>query len=140
MSGPRKDQQSATPRGRNQLWRWMYRVGIGLAVLVVLPLAGAIYQFVATKIDEYTYPVRGEMVDVGGYSLHLYCAGEGGAPTVVMDSGLGGTVLYWQLVQPGVAKFARACTIDLKDLSEWLTSPAVNVKKEGEYFYLRRLV
>jgi hypothetical protein len=51
----------------------MYRVGIGLAVLVVvLPLAGAIYQFVATKIDEYRYPVRGEMVDVGGYSLHLY--------------------------------------------------------------------
>jgi hypothetical protein len=59
-----------------------------------------VYQFVATKIDEYRYPAPGEMVDVGGYSLHLYCTGEGGgAPTVVMDSGLGGTVLDWQLVQ-----------------------------------------
>jgi pimeloyl-ACP methyl ester carboxylesterase len=52
------------------------------------------------------------MVDVGGYSLHLYCTGEGGAPTVVMDSGLGGTVLDWQLVQPEVVEFARVCTYD----------------------------
>jgi pimeloyl-ACP methyl ester carboxylesterase len=63
-------------------------------------------------MDERKYPARGEMVDVGGYSLHLYCTGEGGAPTVVMDSGLGGTVLDWQLVQPEVAEFARVCTYD----------------------------
>jgi pimeloyl-ACP methyl ester carboxylesterase len=53
------------------------------------------------------------MVDVGGHSMHLYCTGEGGAPTVVMDSGLGGTVLDWQPVQPEeVAGFARVCTYD----------------------------
>jgi pimeloyl-ACP methyl ester carboxylesterase len=52
------------------------------------------------------------MVDVGGYSLHLYCTGEGGGPTVVMDSGLGGIGLDWQLVQPEVAQFARVCTYD----------------------------
>jgi pimeloyl-ACP methyl ester carboxylesterase len=52
------------------------------------------------------------LVDVGGYSLHLYCTGEEGAPTVVMDSGLGGAVLDWQLVQPEVAEFARVCTYD----------------------------
>jgi len=95
------------------VWRWTKRVGIGLAgLVVVLPLAGVIYQFVTTKIDEYRYPARGEMVDVGYYSLHLYCTGEGGAPTVVMDSGLGGTVLDWQLVQLEVAKFMRVCTYD----------------------------
>jgi pimeloyl-ACP methyl ester carboxylesterase len=113
MSDPRNAKQPAAPRGRNRLWRWTKRVGIGLAGLVVLlPLAGVIYQFVATKIDDYRYPAAGEMVDVGGYSLHLYCTGEGGAPTVVMDSGLGGTVLDWQLVQPEVAKFTRVCTYD----------------------------
>lgn len=26
---------------------------------------------------------------------------------------------------------------DLEDLSEWLTSPDLNVKKEDDYFYLR---
>jgi len=73
-----------------------------------------VFQFVATKIDEYRYPALGEMVDVGGYSLHLHCTGEGGeeAPTVVMDAGGGGTVLDWQLVQPEVAGFARVCTYD----------------------------
>lgn len=113
MTEPGTDRQPAAPRERGPLWKWAKRVLVGLAgLIVVLLLAGVIYQFVATKIDEYRYPAPGEMVDVGGYSLHLNCTGEGGGPTVVMDSGLGGTVLDWQLVQPEVAKFARVCTYD----------------------------
>ena len=113
MTEPETDQQPTTPHGRSRLWRWTKRVLIGVAGLVVfLLLAGVVYQFVATKIDEYRYPAPGEMVDVGGYSMHLYCTGEGAAPTVVMDSALGGTVLDWQLVQPEVAGFARVCTYD----------------------------
>ena len=115
MTQPQTDQQPTTPHGRSRrLWRWTKRLFIGLAGLVVfLLLAGVVYKFVVTKIDEYRYPAPGEMVDVGGYSLHLYCTGEGGgAPTVVMDSGAGGNVLDWQLVQPEVAGFARVCTYD----------------------------
>jgi pimeloyl-ACP methyl ester carboxylesterase len=115
VTQPQTDQQPTTPHnGRSRLWRWTKRLFIGLAGLVVfLVLAGVVYQFVATRIDEYRYPAPGEVVDVGGYSMHLYCTGEGGgAPTVVMDSGLGGTVLDWQLVQPEVAQFARVCTYD----------------------------
>ena len=117
MTQPQTDQQPTTPHNghsRSRLWRWTKRLFIGLAGLVVfLVLAGVVYQFVATRIDEYRYPAPGEVVDVGGYSMHLYCTGEGGgAPTVVMDSGLGGTVLDWHLVQPEVAQFARVCTYD----------------------------
>ena len=115
MTETETDQQAPATRDRSRrFWRWAKRLFIGLAGLVVfLLLAGVVYQFVATKIDEYRYPAPGEMVDVGGYSLHLYCTGEGGgAPTVVMDSGLGGSVLDWQLVQPEVAGFARVCTYD----------------------------
>ena len=116
VTEPQTDQQPTAPHGRSRrLWRWTKRVFIGVAGLAVfLVLAGVVYQFVATKIDQYRYPAPGEMVDVGGYSLHLYCTGEGeaAAPTVVMDSGLGGNVLDWQLVQPEVAKFARVCTYD----------------------------
>ena len=116
MTEPQTDQQPTTPHGRSRgLWRWTKRVLVGLAGLVVFVLlAGVVYQFVATKIAQYRYHARGEMVDVGGYSLHLYCTGEegGGAPTVVMDSGLGGSVLDWQLVQPEVAGFTRVCTYD----------------------------
>ena len=96
------------------LWRWTKRVLVGIAglVLVVL-LAGAVFQFVMTRIDAHKYPAPGEMVDVGDYSLHLNCTGEaGGAPTVVMDSGLGGTVLDWQLVQPELSRSTRVCTYD----------------------------
>ena len=99
---------------RSRIWRWTKRVLLGMVGLVlVLLLAGVVFQFVMTRIDARRYPAPGEMVDVGGYDLHLYCTGEaGGAPSVVMDSGLGGTVLDWQLVQPEVAKFARVCTYD----------------------------
>src|SRR5215208_1819844 len=98
---------------RSRLWRWTKRfiAGIGGLILILL-LAGVVFQFVMTWIDERRYPAPGELVDVGGYSLHLYCTGEPRAPTVVMDSALGGTVLDWQLVQPEVAKFARVCTYD----------------------------
>src|SRR5438132_1167032 len=42
-----------------RLWKWTKRVFIGLAgLVVVLLLSGMIYQFVATKIDEYRYPAR----------------------------------------------------------------------------------
>ena len=115
MTGTGTDRQpDAPPERGGRLWKWTKRVLVGIVGLVVFVLlAGVIYQFVATKIDAYRwYPPSSEMVDVGGSSMHLHCTGEGGAPTVVMDSGLGGTVLDWQLVQPEVAQFARVCTYD----------------------------
>ena len=103
---------SARPHERSRLWRGTKRVLAGLAgVVAVLLLAGATYQFIATKIDERKYPPPGRLVDVGGYRLHLYCVGEG-APTVVLDAGLGGGVLDWSTVQPEVSKFARVCAYD----------------------------
>src|SRR4051812_32952867 len=111
MKSSRK-QKSAIPHKRSRLWRWTKRALAGLAAPVdVLLLAGATYQFVATKIDERKYPPPGSLVDVGGYRLHLYCTGEG-TPTVVLDAGLGGGVLDWSTVQPEVSKFARVCAYD----------------------------
>src|SRR5688572_9374766 len=53
----------------------------------------------------------GELVDLGGYRLHLHCAGRG-TPAVVLVPGAGDFSSDWALVQPGVAKFARACAYD----------------------------
>jgi pimeloyl-ACP methyl ester carboxylesterase len=72
---------------------------------------GAVYQATATFIDEHKYPPPGELVDVGGYRLHINCIGEG-SPTVVMDSGLPGSSLDWSLVQSEVAEFTRVCAYD----------------------------
>lgn len=84
----------------------------GFVVLVlVLALAGIVYQAISTAKDLYKYPPSGKLVDVGGYQLHINCIGEG-SPTVVMDYGLGGLSLVWSLVQPEVARFTRVCTYD----------------------------
>src|SRR5918993_5313980 len=53
----------------------------------------------------------GQLVDVGGYRLHLACQGEG-SPTVVMEAAIGETGLLWSLVQPGVAQRSRGCVYD----------------------------
>jgi pimeloyl-ACP methyl ester carboxylesterase len=53
----------------------------------------------------------GRLIDVGGFRLHLNCAGQG-TPTVVLESALGGSCLSWSLVQPEVARFAHVCSYD----------------------------
>src|SRR5918998_469477 len=106
----------ASARGR--LWLWIRRVLLVLVglILVVL-LAGLVYQFVATRLAYREYPAPGEMVAVSGHGMQLYCAGKArGGPTIVMDSGIGGGVLDWQTVQPKVAKFARVCSYDRSGL------------------------
>jgi pimeloyl-ACP methyl ester carboxylesterase len=53
----------------------------------------------------------GRLFDVGGFRLHLNCAGSGG-PTVVLDAALGGSSVSWALVQPEIARFTRVCSYD----------------------------
>ena len=93
----------------------MRRIGkalLGLVVaLLALAVAGAIYQAIATKRAERAYPPPGEMVDVGGYSLHIDCAGQG-EPTVVLDAGSGEMSADWVLVQREVSGTTRVCAYD----------------------------
>lgn len=56
-------------------------------------------------------PAPGTHVWIGEHRLHLNCRGSG-SPTVVFESGLGGSSLDWVLVHPEVAEFTRACTYD----------------------------
>jgi pimeloyl-ACP methyl ester carboxylesterase len=51
------------------------------------------------------------IVDVGGYRLAMFCSGRG-APTVVMESGVGLGGSAFSAVQPKVAKTTRFCVYD----------------------------
>jgi pimeloyl-ACP methyl ester carboxylesterase len=51
------------------------------------------------------------MVDVGGHSLHINCAGQGG-PTVLLDAGSGGFSAQWVRVQREVSGTTRVCAYD----------------------------
>jgi pimeloyl-ACP methyl ester carboxylesterase len=57
------------------------------------------------------YPPIGQMVDIGGYRLHMHVEGAG-TPTVILESGAGGIGLSWELVRPAIAKAARVITYD----------------------------
>lgn len=96
-----------TSKGKGCL-RWL---GIGLAGLAGLLLIGFIYELIAEAADAKAYPPPGQLVDVGGYRLHLNCTGTG-SPTVVIDAGLGDWSTSWGSVQQEVAKTTRVCTYD----------------------------
>jgi pimeloyl-ACP methyl ester carboxylesterase len=93
----------------------MRRIGMALLGLVVVLLAlavvGAIYQAIATELAERAYPAPGEMVDVGGYSLHINCVGQG-SPTVLLDAGSGAFSAHWVRVQQEVSDTTRVCAYD----------------------------
>jgi len=53
----------------------------------------------------------GQLVDIGGRRLHLYCTGAG-SPTVVAENGSSSFSMQWALVQARVSAFTRICTYD----------------------------
>jgi pimeloyl-ACP methyl ester carboxylesterase len=105
--------QTAKPRRR--VFVWLKRIALWLIIgIATLAVAGAVYQTVATQMDKRAFPPPGQMVDVGGYQMHLYCTGANvdGSPTVILEQGLGGISSGWALVQPEVAKGTRVCSYD----------------------------
>ena len=89
---------------------WMALLGL-VVVLLALAVAGAIYQAIATERAERAYPPSGEMLGVGGYSLHINCVGQG-SPTVLLDAGSGGFSAHWVRVQREVSDTTRVCSYD----------------------------
>jgi pimeloyl-ACP methyl ester carboxylesterase len=81
------------------------------AVAVFPMLAGATYQGVATALERRQFPHPGQLVDVGGHQLHIYCTGEG-SPVVVLEAPATGMSTAWGLVQPALSKMTRTCSYD----------------------------
>src|SRR3989442_9893969 len=82
-----------------------------LSILLTLVLAGWVYQIIGTARDSAKFPPPGQIIDVGGHGLHIWCMGDG-SPAILFDSPLGASCLSLALVQPSVASFARACSYD----------------------------
>jgi pimeloyl-ACP methyl ester carboxylesterase len=100
--------RTSQPRPRG-CFLWL---GASLALLLGLVLVGYIYEPIAEAADAKAYPQPGELVDVGGYRLHVNCTGTG-SPTVIIEAGLGDWSTSWGgYVQPEVSKTTRVCTYD----------------------------
>jgi pimeloyl-ACP methyl ester carboxylesterase len=80
-----------------------------LAVLVLFALGGA-YQTIGDAMEP-RLAMRGDLVDIGPYRLHLECTGAG-APTVVMEAGGGASSASLGLIAPDVARHTAVCVYD----------------------------
>ena len=79
-----------------------------ILVLVLVTLAaGAIAKSNLAK----AHPAPGQLVDVGGYKMHIYCTGQGSS-TVILGGGTLENSLFWAGVQPEVARYTRVCSYD----------------------------
>jgi pimeloyl-ACP methyl ester carboxylesterase len=97
---------------RRGLGSWIRRGLVWTIVgLLALAVIGAIYQAIATEIDQRTYSSPGEMVDVGNHSLHINCVGEG-SPTVILEAANLGMSAHWVRVQQQLAQTTRVCAYD----------------------------
>jgi pimeloyl-ACP methyl ester carboxylesterase len=114
------------PSLRGKIIKWVVLI---LIILIIAPLTllliGCIYESIASQSDPERYPSPGEMVDIGGYRLHLVCEGERqvGQPLVIIEAGSGSSSPDWALVLPEIAQFARVCTYDRAGLGWSETGP-----------------
>lgn len=105
---------------------WLGRITVSI---IGLSLLGYIVEPIAEAADAKAYPPPGQMVDVGGYRLHINCTGEG-SPTVVIESGWGDFSAAWGWVQPEVAKTTRVCTYDRAGMGWSESSPEPRTARE----------
>ncbi len=92
------------------------RIVFGLILIVlILAVAGFLYENISEARDRRFNPMPGRLVDVNGHRMHIDCDGEG-VPAVILDSGLGDSYISWRQVQPQIAKFVRVCSYDRSGL------------------------
>jgi pimeloyl-ACP methyl ester carboxylesterase len=93
-------------RSRSRFWL-LYPV---LAILTLAAVGGG-YETVREKLDANAYPMTGQLIDVGGYRLHINCTGSG-SPTVVIQPGGGDFSSGMAWIAPAVAAHTRVCVYD----------------------------
>jgi pimeloyl-ACP methyl ester carboxylesterase len=93
-----------------------------LLLVILLATAGFLYENISEARDRRFHPMPGQLVDVGGYLMHIDCTGRG-SPSVILDSGLGGGYADWYKVQPKIAQFARVCSYDRAGIGYSESSP-----------------
>jgi len=92
-------------------------IGVSLLVLITAPLLiGQFLRLVSSDV-----PPAGELVDVGGYKLHINCKGptkvDKGLPTVIIEAGAGTPSPTYHWLQKGIAETTKVCVYDRAGLA-----------------------
>ena len=97
---------------------FVYFISLAAVLLAALIILGALGRI---RSKRRSMPI-GQMIDIGGYRLHLYREGTG-SPAVVLEAGAGGIGLSWELVRPAIAKVAQVVVYDRAGLGWSDASP-----------------
>ncbi len=92
------------------------------ASIVLLLLVGFLYQSYSSYVDSTSFDKRGEMIDIGDYSLYVEDIGTGKV-TVIFDAGMGDDSSVWNKVAEEVSQFSRVITYDRAGLGWSEESP-----------------
>src|SRR5215210_1083633 len=93
---------------RSRTRRWLV---YPLLVVLALSSIGGGYETVRESLDARAYAPPGQLIDVGGHRLHLYCTGSGN-PTVLLEPGQGGVSSDLAWIAPAVAHHTTVCVYD----------------------------
>lgn len=101
----------------SEVWNSIRRVCLALIVLlVVIPTGFCVsvwaYSLYLQRDLLERLPPPGTMVDIGSHRLHIYCTGNKGRATVVLEAGSGGWSTYWNRVHNMTPKDIRVCSYD----------------------------
>lgn len=120
---------------RSKVFRWC---GYGVGGFVLLIVIGIVVQYTISAQERSRFPPIGQMINVGGYKLHLYCMGEG-KTTILMEAGIGDNVLIWDNVLSQIAKTTRVCAYDRAGMGWSDPSPKLS-NSQQHIVALRRLL
>ena len=90
--------------------------------VLAIPVCLASYEYAIERVWLSRNRPLGQMVNIGGYRLHLNCSGRG-APGVILEAGLGDSSLIWHDVQRSISQFTRVCSYDRAGLGWSDSSP-----------------
>jgi pimeloyl-ACP methyl ester carboxylesterase len=116
---------------------WFRNIALGLlALILLLALAGALYQAVGNWRDSRRFPQQGKLFQAGSVKLNIDCSGAivEGKPTIILESSGASPGRVWAKVQPEIAKFSRVCSYDRAGLgwSEPATTPRTRQQEAEE--------
>ncbi|WP_341348118.1 alpha/beta hydrolase [Paenibacillus sp. FSL H3-0469] len=108
MTNSSSHPKPAAPKSRSRLLKLLL---ILVSAVLLLAGSGFLYEAVASHSARKSYPAPGQLVDAGGYNLHIRQLGAG-APTIILEAGSGETSLSWRDIPEQLAEHATVVTYD----------------------------